>query len=142
MSGGAAARTPGRLAWSIAVNINDKVLPFYEQHELPVLRILETEYCEAPRHDYQLFLAIRHRPHQDQSQIAPDQGVCERFHKTILQEFYQVTFFETSSNCRMIWTNGSITTTMVSVRSGRGMGAVKRISHVEARPHKVLSFCW
>ena len=31
---------------------------------------------------------------------------------------------------------------MVSVRSGRGMGAVKRISHVEARPHKVLSFCW
>ena len=31
---------------------------------------------------------------------------------------------------------------MVSVRSGRGMGPVKRISHVEARPHKVLSFCW
>ena len=30
----------------------------------------------------------------------------------------------------------------VSVRSGRGMGAVKRISHVEAKPHKVLSFCW
>ena len=30
----------------------------------------------------------------------------------------------------------------VSVRSGRGMGAVKRISYVEARPHKVLSFCW
>ena len=32
--------------------------------------------------------------------------------------------------------------TVVSVRSGRGMGPVKRISHVEARPHKVLSFCW
>ena len=31
---------------------------------------------------------------------------------------------------------------LVSVRSGRGMGPVKRISHVEARPHKVLSFCW
>ena len=31
---------------------------------------------------------------------------------------------------------------IVSVRSGRGMGPVKRISHVEARPHKVLSFCW
>ena len=30
----------------------------------------------------------------------------------------------------------------LSVRSGRGMGPVKRISHVEARPHKVLSFCW
>ena len=33
-------------------------------------------------------------------------------------------------------------TLTVSVRSGRGMGAVKRISYVEARPHKVLSFCW
>ena len=31
---------------------------------------------------------------------------------------------------------------LVSVRSGRGMGPVKRISHVEARPHKVVSFCW
>ena len=31
---------------------------------------------------------------------------------------------------------------VVSVRSGRGLGPVKRISHVEARPHKVLSFCW
>ena len=31
---------------------------------------------------------------------------------------------------------------IVIVRSGRGMGAVKRISHVEAKPHKVLSFCW
>ena len=32
--------------------------------------------------------------------------------------------------------------TIVIVRSGRGMGPVKRISHVEAKPHKVLSFCW
>ena len=36
----------------------------------------------------------------------------------------------------------SINASIVSVRSGRGMGPVKRISHVEARPHKVLSFCW
>ena len=68
------------------------------QHELPVLRILTdrgTEYCgRADRHDYQLFLAInRHRPHQDQPvKSRPGNGICERFHKTILQEFYQVTF--------------------------------------------------
>ena len=36
----------------------------------------------------------------------------------------------------------TIVSSDVSVRSGRGMGPVKRISHVEARPHKVLSFCW
>jgi transposase len=43
--------------------LNDKVLPFYEEHGLPVLRILTdrgTEYCgRADRHDYQLFLAIK-----------------------------------------------------------------------------------
>ena len=37
---------------------------------------------------------------------------------------------------------GFVVQPRVSVRSGRGMGPVKRISHVEARPHKVLSFCW
>jgi len=38
------------------------VLPFYEEHELPVLRILTdrgTEFCGRPdKHDYQLFLAV------------------------------------------------------------------------------------
>ena len=47
--------------------LNDKVLPFYEQHDLPVLRILTdrgTEYCgRADRHDYQLFLAINEIEH-------------------------------------------------------------------------------
>ena len=43
-------------------------------------------------------------------------GICERFHKTILQEFYQVTFrkkiYETIEQLQNVWTNGSITTTM------------------------------
>lgn len=42
--------------------LNDKVLPFFEQHELPMLRILTdrgTEYCgRVEHHDYQLYLAI------------------------------------------------------------------------------------
>ena len=77
--------------------LNDKVLPFYEQHELPVLRILTdrgTEYCgRADRHDYQLFLAINDIDHtKTKVKSAQTNGICERFHKTILQEFYQVTF--------------------------------------------------
>ena len=43
---------------------------------------------------------------------------------------------------RTVFTEGKPGLAGVSVRSGRGMGAVKRISYVEARPHKVLSFCW
>ncbi len=77
--------------------LNDKVLPFYEDHGLPVLRILTdrgTEYCgRADRHDYQLFLAINDIEHTKTKVKSPQtNGICERFHKTILQEFYQVTF--------------------------------------------------
>ena len=77
--------------------LNDRVLPFYEEHQLPLLRILTdrgTEYCgKAETHDYQLYLAINDIDHTKTKARSPQtNGICERFHKTILQEFYQVTF--------------------------------------------------
>jgi len=77
--------------------LNDKVLPFYEANTLPVLRILTdrgTEYCgKVEQHDYQLYLAINDIDHTKTKAMSPQtNGICERFHKTILQEFYQVTF--------------------------------------------------
>lgn len=77
--------------------LNDRVLPFFSQHELPMLRILTdrgTEYCgRMDRHDYQLYLAINDIDHtKTKTQSPQTNGICERFHKTILQEFYQVTF--------------------------------------------------
>lgn len=77
--------------------LNDKVLPFYEENDLPVLRILTdrgTEYCgRVDKHDYQLFLAINDIDHTKTKVKSPQtNGICERFHKTILQEFYQITF--------------------------------------------------
>ena len=45
------------------------------------------------RHDYQLFLAINDIEHTRTKVKSPQtNGICERFHKTILQEFYQVAF--------------------------------------------------
>jgi transposase InsO family protein len=77
--------------------LNDRVLPFFEEHQLPLLRILTdrgTEYCgKAETHDYQLYLAINDIEHTKTKARSPQtNGICERFHKTILQEFYQVTF--------------------------------------------------
>ena len=77
--------------------LNDKVLPFYEKHHLPLLRILTdrgTEYCgKAETQDYQLYLAINDIEHTKTKAKSPQtNGICERFHKTVLQEFYQVTF--------------------------------------------------
>ena len=77
--------------------LNDKVLPFFEYQQLPMLRILTdrgTEYCgKVEQHDYQLYLAINNIDHTKTKANSPQtNGICERFHKTILQEFYQVTF--------------------------------------------------
>jgi len=76
--------------------LNDKVLPFYEAEDLPVLRILTdrgTEYCgRADQHDYQLYLAVNEIEHTKTKTRHPQtNGICERFHKTVLQEFYQPT---------------------------------------------------
>ena len=62
-----------------------------------MLRILTdrgTGYCGRPEvHDYQLYLAINDIDHTRTKVKSPQtNGICERFHKTILQEFYQVTF--------------------------------------------------
>ena len=77
--------------------LNERVLPFYEEHELPVLRILTdrgTEYCGKPEHhDYQLYLALNDIEHTRTKARSPQtNGIVERFHRTILNEFYQVTF--------------------------------------------------
>jgi transposase len=75
--------------------LNDQVLPFYEKQELPMLRILTdrgTEYCgRADQHDYQLYMALNDIEHTKTKVRSPQtNGICERFHKTILNEFYQV----------------------------------------------------
>ncbi len=77
--------------------LNDRVLPFFAEHGMGVLRMLTdrgTEYCGKPEtHDYQLYLAVNDIEHTKTRARHPQiNGICERFHKTILQEFYQVAF--------------------------------------------------
>ena len=77
--------------------LNDKVLPFFDGQALPMLRMLTdrgTEYCgRVENHDYQLYLAVNDIDHTKTKAMHPQtNGICERFHKTILNEFYQVTF--------------------------------------------------
>ena len=77
--------------------LNDRVLPLFQQNGLPMLRILTdrgTEYCGRPeQHDYQLYLAINDIDHTKTKAKSPQtNGICERFHKTVLDEFYRVAF--------------------------------------------------
>lgn len=86
-----------KTAITAADMLNDKVLPFFEEHNTPMLRILTdrgTEYCgKIEEHDYQLFLAVKNIDHTKTKARHPQtNGIVERFHKTILHEFYQVAF--------------------------------------------------
>jgi transposase InsO family protein len=77
--------------------LNDRVVPFFEQHGIPLTRVLTdrgTEYCGAPdRHPYELYLAVEDIDHSRTKTKNPQtNGICERFNKTLLDEFYRVTF--------------------------------------------------
>jgi transposase InsO family protein len=77
--------------------LNDRVIPFFEEHEIPVLRILTdrgTEYCGArEHHEYQLYLDLENIDHtRTRARHPQTNGICERFHKTMLNEFYRVAF--------------------------------------------------
>jgi transposase InsO family protein len=77
--------------------LNDRVLPFYEEYDIPLLRVLTdrgTEYCgKREHHEYQLYLTLEDIDHSKTKARSPQtNGICERFHKTIQQEFYAVAF--------------------------------------------------
>lgn len=77
--------------------LNDQVVPFFEQHDLRLLRVLTdrgTEYCGVrDQHEYQLYLAIEDIDHTKTKAKSPQtNGICERFHRTIQDEFYAVAF--------------------------------------------------
>lgn len=80
--------------------LNDRVLPLLADEGMGLLRILTdrgTEYCGKPeRHDYQLFLAVADVEHTRTKAYSPQtNGICERFHRTIKEAFYEVAFRKT-----------------------------------------------
>jgi transposase InsO family protein len=77
--------------------LNDRVIPFFDEHGVVLLRVLTdrgTEYCGNPeRHEYELYLAVEDIDHSRTKTKSPQtNGIVERFHKTILNEFYRVAF--------------------------------------------------
>lgn len=86
-----------KIALVAADMLNDKVIPMYDQYGIPLMRILTdrgTEYCGArEHHEYQLYLAIEDIDHTKTKAKSPQtNGICERFHRTIQEEFYATAF--------------------------------------------------
>src|SRR6187455_1960923 len=76
--------------------LNDRVLPFFDEHEIVLSRVLTdrgTEYCGTDGHEYELYLAVEDIDHTRTKAKTPQtNGICERYHKTVLNEFYRVAF--------------------------------------------------
>jgi transposase InsO family protein len=77
--------------------LNDRVLPFFEQQQIPLLRILTdrgTEFNGRPEnHEYELYLQIEGIDHSKTKVRHPQSnGICERLHRTMQDEFYAITF--------------------------------------------------
>lgn len=77
--------------------LNDKVLPFFQEQQIPLLRILTdrgTEYCgKREYHEFQLYLTLEEIDHSKTKARHPQtNGICERFHRTMQDEFYAIAF--------------------------------------------------
>jgi hypothetical protein len=77
--------------------LNDRVLPFFEQHGIPLLRILTdrgTEFKGRPEHhEYELYLNLEGIEHsKTQVRHPQSNGICERLHRTMQEEFYAIAF--------------------------------------------------
>ncbi len=115
--------------------LNDRVLPFYEEQDVELLRILTdrgTEYCgNREHHEYQLYLAVENIDHSKTKAYSPQtNGICDRFHKTILQGFYLVAsgarFTAPSKSCRPISMTGWPTTTLSARIKARCAAGARR----------------
>jgi transposase InsO family protein len=77
--------------------LNDQVVPFFDSHAVPLSRIWTdrgTEYCGSPdSHAYELDLAVENIDHTRTKVKSPQtNGIVERLHQTLLNEFYRITF--------------------------------------------------
>lgn len=77
----------------VAVDIlNDQILLFFEERDVPLLRILTDRGAEysgkQEHHEYQLYLGIENIDHNKTKARSPQSNsICERFHKMVPGEF-------------------------------------------------------
>ena len=77
--------------------LNDMVIPFFDSHAIPLMRVLTdrgSEYCgNREHHEYELYLDLEDIDHTKTKARSPQtNGICERFNKTCKDEFYSIAF--------------------------------------------------
>jgi len=81
-----------------AALVHNDILPFYKEHGLTVGAILTDngrEFCGTENHPFELYLALNDIEHRRTKVKSPKtNGFIERFNKTVLDEFFRITFRE------------------------------------------------
>ncbi len=77
--------------------LNDKVVPWFEEQDVRILQTLTdrgTEYFgKKESYKYELYLSLEDIDHTRKKAKSPQtNGICERFHQTIQNEFYATAF--------------------------------------------------
>lgn len=77
--------------------LNDRILPFFEEQQIPMMRILTDRGSEYKgkheHHEYELYLTIEGIEHTKTQVRSPQSnGICERLNRTIKEEFYSIAF--------------------------------------------------
>jgi hypothetical protein len=95
--------------------LNDRVLPFFEEHEIPLLRVLTdrgTEYCgQREHHEYELYLAVENIDHSPPKPGIPRPTASANastapFRKSSTPPPFARSFTPVCRNCRRIWMTG------------------------------------
>jgi len=80
--------------------LNDRVLPFYEDHGVTIEHLLTDngrEFCGRElQHPFEINLALNRIEHRRTQVRSPEtNGFAERFHRTVKEEFFAVAFRKT-----------------------------------------------
>jgi hypothetical protein len=95
--------------------LNDRVLRFFEEHEIPLLRVLTdrgTEYCgQREHHEYELYLAVENIDHSRTKARHPRPTASANastapFRKSSTPRPFARSFTPVWRNCRRIWMSG------------------------------------
>src|SRR5215470_17083661 len=88
--------TYAKVAFAKLYDRKTRVVPFYDEHGIRLSRMLTdrgTEFCGTQSHEYELYLAVEDIDHSRTKTKSPQtNGICERFHRTVLDEFYRIAF--------------------------------------------------
>jgi hypothetical protein len=95
--------------------LNDRVLPFFEEHDVKLLRVLTdrgSEFCGNPeRHEYELYLAVEDidrapRPRAHRRTASVNASTRPRSTSSIVLHSAK-RYIVQSTSCRRIWKRGS-----------------------------------